>query len=174
MENNLPEVWLRGPMEGMPPLLNPIASALIQVYEELVPLLDSFPEDRLWYRPFGMASVGFHLNHLTGVLDRLFTYARTEKLSPDQFTFLSLEGIPPDPPISVKKLIQNFKDQLDKALNQLKTNLPEELLLERKIGRLELPSTVIGLYIHAAEHSTRHFGQLLVTSKLVRSLKEEL
>jgi hypothetical protein len=34
-----------------------------------------FPTKLLWERPANVASVGFHLQHLAGVLDRLFTYA---------------------------------------------------------------------------------------------------
>jgi uncharacterized damage-inducible protein DinB len=36
------------------------------------------------------------------------------------------------------------------------------------VGRAKLPSTVLGLLFHAAEHTQRHVGQLLVTAKVVR------
>jgi hypothetical protein len=39
----MPEVWLRGPLPGMPPLLQPVAHALLQAREELVELLHDFP-----------------------------------------------------------------------------------------------------------------------------------
>ena len=39
-----------------------------------------FPPSLLWTRPAGLASVGFHLQHIAGVIDRLFTYARGEAL----------------------------------------------------------------------------------------------
>jgi len=32
---NKPEVWLRGPLEGIPPLLQPVAHALLQAREEI-------------------------------------------------------------------------------------------------------------------------------------------
>ena len=94
------EVWLRGPLPGFPPLLQPIAHALMQAREEVVTLMRDFPEDKRWERPAGVASVGFHLQHLTGVLDRLFTYARNESLSPGQLADLAAEGKPEqtDPP----------------------------------------------------------------------------
>jgi uncharacterized damage-inducible protein DinB len=31
-----------------------------------------------------------------------------------------------------------------------------------------LPSTVLGLLVHAAEHTSRHVGQLITTMKVVR------
>jgi hypothetical protein len=42
---------------------------------------DHFPDELLWEKVSGMASPGFHLQHLTGVLDRLFTYARGEAVN---------------------------------------------------------------------------------------------
>ena len=76
-----PEAWLRGPVEGVPDLLQPVAHALLQAKEETRTLLQNFPAELLWNRPAGLASVGFHLQHVAGVVDRLFTYARGESLS---------------------------------------------------------------------------------------------
>ena len=75
-----PETWLRGPVPDIPPLLQPVAHALLQAAEEVAALLTDFPAEKLAERPLGLASVGFHLRHLTGVLDRTFTYARSEAL----------------------------------------------------------------------------------------------
>ena len=164
---NLPEVWLRGPLPAVPPLLQPVAHALLQAREEVAEYLAHFPAEKLAERPLGLASVGFHLRHLTGVLDRTFTYARGEALSETQLAYLAAETQPPTHPGAVAELVQAFHNQVDKALAQLKAT-PETTLPEwRGVGRAQLPSTVIGLLVHAAEHTTRHIGQLLVTSKLV-------
>jgi hypothetical protein len=40
----------------------------------------------------------------------------------------------------------------------------------RQVGRAQLPSTVLGLLFHAAEHAQRHVGQLVTTSKVIRRL----
>src|SRR6187401_3546433 len=88
----LPEVWLRGPLPGVPAYLQPVAHALLQVREDVEALMADFPAEQLWTRPGGVASVGFHLQHLSGVLDRLFTYARGEALSDSQLEFLGREG----------------------------------------------------------------------------------
>ena len=79
-----PEVWLRGPLDGVPALLQPVAHALLQAREEINELMIGFPEELLWEKLAGMASPGFHLQHLAGVLDRLFTYARNEQLLEQQ------------------------------------------------------------------------------------------
>ena len=164
--NSLPEVWLRGPVAGVPPLLQPVAHALLQAAEEVATLLTDFPAEKLAGRPLGLASVGFHLRHLTGVLDRTFTYARGAALSPTQLAYLAAEGQPPTHPGAVAELTQAFQQQVAAALEQLK-NTPEAILTEaRGVGRARLPSTVIGLLVHAAEHTTRHVGQLLVTVRM--------
>ena len=163
----LPEVWLRGPLPQVPPLLQPVAHALLQAREEVADYLAGFPAVKLAERPLGLASVGFHLRHLTGVLDRTFTYARAEPLSAAQLAYLAAEGQPPTHPGAVQELVQAFHNQVDKALAQLVAT-PEATLPEwRGVGRAQLPSTVIGLLVHAAEHTTRHVGQLLVTSRIL-------
>src|SRR5688572_10425142 len=116
---DLPEVWLRGPVENIPALMQPIAHALLQSGEEIEKLMIGFPKDKLWLKPSGVASVGFHLQHLVGVIDRLFTYARGESLSPDQLQALRTEGTAPSSDITVQELVQRFHDQVKKALNQL-------------------------------------------------------
>ena len=46
---------------------------------------------------------------------------------------------------------------------------PESSLTEvRGVGRAQLPSTVIGLLFHAAEHTLRHVGQVVTTIEIVR------
>lgn len=165
------EVWLRGPLPDVPPLLQPLAHALLQAQEELAEYLNDFPDSLLWQRPAGVASVAFHLQHLTGVLDRIFTYARGESLSEIQMLNLKAEGIE-NSEITVQQLIEDFNQQVEKAIFQLK-NTDEGTLTEvRGVGRAKIPSTVIGSLFHAAEHTTRHLGQLLVTSKVVRASKE--
>lgn len=163
---NRPEVWLRGPLPDIPPLLQPVAHALLQAREELTAALRDFPENRLWERPADVASVGFHLQHLTGVLDRLFTYARGEKLRPEQLSYLTAEGQPADS--SLTDLIERFSQQVDTALAQLRQTDEQTLTNFRSVGRAGLPSTVQGLLFHAAEHTMRHLGQLLVTAKMFK------
>ena len=170
------EVWLRGPLPGVPPLLQPMAHALLQAREELNVALQDFPSELLNERPAGLASIGFHLQHLTGVLDRLLTYARQDALSESQLAAFNAEI----PPLSiekdtVKKLVHHFNEQVDQALAQLRTTDSAILTEVRGVGRAQVPSTVMGLLVHAAEHTTRHLGQLLVTAKWVRdaALNEE-
>ena len=153
-------------MPGVPALLQPVAHALVQARDEVDALVADLPEDELWTRPAGTASAGFHLQHLTGVLDRLLTYARGQALSDAQLAALDAEGTP-DPSLSARQLAHDFSAQVDAALAQLRATDPAGLADARAVGRDQIPSTVIGLLVHAAEHTTRHVGQLLVTVRVV-------
>lgn len=161
------EVWLRGPLPGISPLLQPVAHALLQAREEVAAEMSGFPENRLWERPGGVASVGFHLQHLAGVLDRLFTYAQGKALNEVQAQSLAAEGIP-DASLGSRELVAAFHAQVDRALEQLRNTDESILTHHRAVGRAQLPSTVLGLLVHAAEHTQRHVGQLLVTVRIQR------
>jgi uncharacterized damage-inducible protein DinB len=165
--SDLPEVWLRGPLPSIPQLLQPVAHALLQAREEIEKLLSDFPEEMLWARPAGLASAGFHLRHLSGVLDRLFTYARGESLSEDQLVALGQEG-DCNQASSVKDLQKRFNRQVDLSLEELSKIREHTLTEKRGVGRAQMPSTVIGLLVHAAEHTMRHVGQLLVTIRVLQ------
>lgn len=163
-----PEAWLRGPIDGIPDPLQPVAHALVQAREEARALLQDLPAAVLWSRPAGVASVGFHLQHVTGVVDRLFTYARGESLSETQRKALAAEGSAPEHRGNVTDLLDAFDAQIDRALDQLRTTRPDTLSEPRLVGRQRLPSTTLGLLFHAAEHTQRHIGQMLVTARVQR------
>jgi len=163
----LPEAWLRGPIENIPSLLQPVAHALLQAKEEVAELMKNFPDDLLWIKPAGAASVGFHLQHLSGVIDRLFTYANDKPLTEKQLASLKAEGDPQQTKTTVSELVEVFSRQVDTAIRDLEQINEQTLTEYRGVGRAQLPSTVMGLLFHAAEHTMRHLGQLIVTVKVV-------
>ncbi|MFB2119770.1 DinB family protein [Parapedobacter sp. 2B3] len=166
-----PEVWMRGPVPGVPPLLQPVAHALLQAREEVARYMDGFDDAFLWMKPGGRASVGFHLQHITGVVDRLFTYALGNPLSERQFENLRAEGQEAQHIRSVD-LVHAFSEQVDAAVAQLQATDETSLTDARYLGRKRIPTTLIGLLFHAAEHTQRHVGQLLVTVKLIPFVKQ--
>jgi len=166
MSTTQQEYWLRGPIENIPSLLQPIAHALLQARDEVKEAITGFPEDKLWQKPAGVASVAFHLQHMTGVLDRLFTYTNSEQLNEQQLKYLAAEG-KEDETISLNEMYDRFSIQVDKAIEQLRNTDEKILLKTRGVGRKEIPSTVLGLLFHAAEHTQRHNGQLIVTARIV-------
>jgi uncharacterized damage-inducible protein DinB len=162
------EVWLRGPVEGIRPLLQPAAHTLLQVGEDIVPIVQNLTPAQLWARPGGAASIGFHLAHLPGSLERLLTYSRGESLNPGQFARLTAERTVHEDRPELSRLIETLQTGLDAAIGYLRTVTDDMLLVPREVGRKRLPSTTLGLIFHAAEHSARHAGQIVTLSRVVQ------
>lgn len=157
---------MRGPVPGIPALLQPVAHSLLQCQEELHARLAALQPAALWARPGGAASVGFHVRHAAGSLDRLFTYARGEALSPGQYAALKVEGEPDMSVEAAATLLSSLDTAIEAALVQLRRTGEETLLEPRGVGRARLPSTVLGLLFHAAEHTQRHAGQAVTTARI--------
>jgi hypothetical protein len=102
---------------------------------------------------------------MTGALDRLFTYARGGVLDDTQKAALRAES-QPDTSLDAGALVAHVRAGVDRALAQLRATDEARVLDERRVGRAQLPSTVLGLLFHAAEHTTRHVGQFITTVKL--------
>ncbi len=166
-KTNQPEVWLRGALTGIPALLQPVAHALLQAKEEIHEMMNDFPVDLLWQRPAGVASPAFHLQHIAGVLNRLFTYAAGRQLTSQQLEYLKAEGVQAEG-INIPLLLNKLDEQIHSSIEMLKTIDETRLTEPRGVGRMQLPSTVLGLLFHAAEHTMRHTGQLNITVRILK------
>jgi len=169
-----PEAWLRGPLDGVPALLMPVAHALVQGCEDLQIAAGGLSEVELWTRPGGAASVGFHLRHIAGSLDRLFSYARGIPLTQDQITVMRQETAPDAPQASAEELLLSVSAAVQHALEVLRATPADSLLEPREVGRARLPSNVLGLLFHAAEHAQRHTGQVITTTRILRGLARRM
>jgi hypothetical protein len=166
----LPEVWLRGPVEGVPALLLPAAHALLQAQEDLRAAVVGLTTEQLWHRPGGAAAIGFHLRHLSGSVRRLCAYARGRKLTPEEAAAIGLEGEPGTPPATAVDLLAVVDAAIEEGLEALRGTDEPTILDPRAVGRAQLPSTVLGLLFHAAEHAQRHTGQVIATARMVRGM----
>ena len=138
---------------------------LLQAKEDVAREALLVDAERLWRSPGGAAAAGFHLLHLAGALDRLFTYARGEVLSDAQKSALRAEA-QPRPDLDGAALAAGVGEAVDRAMAQLRSTDPASLTDARTVGRSGSPSTVIGLLVHAAEHTTRHVGQFVTTLRI--------
>jgi DinB superfamily len=162
------EWWQRGPIENVPAVLQPVAHILLQVRESVGEMVGGLTDVEWNRRPGGVASAAFHVRHIAGVIDRLFTYARGEALSAEQLAAIPLEGSPLAAE-DVPRALETLSTRIDAALAELKTVDVATLGDFRGVGRAQLPSTVIGCLVHGAEHAMRHVGQLSVTVRIARS-----
>jgi len=160
-----PEVWLRGPLPDVIPELQPVVHSLMQVREEIAGAA-TIPGNKLWTKPGGAASIGFHLLHLAGSLDRLLTYARGKTLNAAQRAALEAEARE-DAASRPEDLVRLALEAIDAAIVQVRTTPLCTLDEAREVGRGRLPSTVLGLLFHAAEHAQRHSAQIITTRKVI-------
>lgn len=160
------EPWLRGPLPDVHPLMAPSLHSFIQIREDLARWTEGLRDEEIWSRPFGLAPVGFHLRHIAGSVERLTAYMFGKELTTAQ-----LEAIPHemDSGIGRSLLLEQVNEALQKSEQAMRAIDPETFEHPRSVGRKKLPTTVIGLVVHIAEHAQRHVGELIVTSKLVRA-----
>ena len=164
-EPGAPEVWLRGPLPDVIPELQPVVHSLLQVREEIAGVA-ALSDRELWTKPGGAASIGFHLLHLAGSLDRLLTYARGKALNAAQRAALDAEARE-DTARHAEDLVAMALAAIDAAIAQVRGTPLCTLDEAREVGRGRLPSTVLGLLFHAAEHAQRHSAQIITTRKVI-------
>ncbi len=163
-----PEPWLRGPVEGIDPLLAPILCCLQQVREDLARFTEGLEPGQIWARPFGLAPLGFQLRHIAGTVDRLLTYARGSQL--DEAQLAAMRSGEMEPGATREELLAAVDASLDKVEAFLRSVDLARLTEPRSVGRKYLPTTLQGLLVHIAEHSQRHVGEAIVAARLLEKL----
>lgn len=161
------EFWLSGVIEDVPPILMPAVHALMQAARDIKSATANLADNELWIKPNDAPSVGFHLLHIAGSVDRLLTYARGEKLNEQQFADLIAENSF-DQSATAAEITRKAIDKIEFAIDEIKQTPVEILFEKRTVGRKELPTNVFGLLFHIAEHTQRHVGQVITTAKIVR------
>jgi DinB superfamily len=159
-EPGLPEPWLRGIQLDVDPIVAPVLFALQQVREDL----SSIHVGDIWMHGPRIPSLGFQLSHIAGSVDRLTTYLEARELSESQLEYLGNERMPGR---SLGQLMAQVESALDRAEAVIRAIDPATYPGPRYVGRRKLPTTVIGLIIHIAEHTQRHCGQAITTAKLM-------
>ena len=166
MSEMFPEPWMRGPIAGVDPLVMPLLFSFTQVREDLALHTSGITQEQLWSNIGALPSLGFHLRHITGSVERLATYLMNEHLTEEQLVFLKGEATPG---ATLEELLGAIDATLRATEACLRTIDPATIHDPRYIGRKRLPTTVLGLLVHIAEHTQRHLGQAITTAKLVRA-----
>lgn len=160
---SVPEPWLRGPLEGVHPLLAPLLYTFQQAREDLARYTEGLSCTQIWATPHGFGSVGFHVRHIAGSTDRLMTYLRNGSLSSEQIAFLRAEH---EPSSAGREALLAHLDRVFRNAEAVVRALDPAMLIEpRVVGRQRLPTTVSGLLTHIAEHTQRHVGQAISAAK---------
>ena len=161
---SLLEPWLRGTLTEIPAVPRAVLHALELAYIDLHHYVGILSDAQLNARPCGLASIAFHLRHIARSLDRLLTYAEGRPLSTEQILQHKSELD------SIATRAELFSE-LDPALTTSSTRIRQlasaDLDQPRAVGTRQLPSTLGGLLVHVADHTQRHVGQAITTSKIV-------
>jgi uncharacterized damage-inducible protein DinB len=157
------EPWLRGPIEGVHPLTAPILYAFQQAREDLAKYTAGLSREGIWRIGPGGGSVGFHLRHIAGSTNRLMSYLQGRVLTGDQMAALRVEEEPGGP--DRDELLADLDCVFAEAEKVVRAIDPATLADARTVGRRKLPTTVIGLLTHIAEHTQRHVGQAITLAR---------
>jgi len=134
------------------------------VREDLTKHLAGLPCEDTW-RPVAGGSLGFHIRHLGGSVERLTTYLMGGQLTEAQLASLRCESEPGE---DLSQVLEKMNTQLARAEQRLRTIDPATIYDSRTVGRRALPTTVIGLLVHICEHTQRHLGQAIEIAKMLR------
>jgi uncharacterized damage-inducible protein DinB len=157
------EPWMRGTHEDVPAVLRAVIHAL-ELAREDVERWGSHLTDEEWnLRVHEMAPAAFHVRHIARSIDRLLTYAEGKHLSSKQLALLKSEL---EQRATGSEVLQEFDAALVEAEQRICAFAGSDLEAARTIGRKALPTTVGGLLVHVADHTSRHVGQLVTTAKL--------
>ncbi|MGE5647442.1 MAG: DinB family protein [Acidobacteriota bacterium] len=145
-------------------MIAPLLYSFQQAREDLAAFTEGLTPDQLWARPFGGNPVGREIRHIGGSVDRLITYAEGRQLTDRQLRELSSEF---DPGAGREELLRELEERLARAEAVVRSLDRKTLTAPREVGRKRLPTTVMGLLVHIAEHTQRHVGQAISAAKLV-------
>ncbi|MBC8165750.1 MAG: DinB family protein [Bryobacteraceae bacterium] len=159
------EPWMRGYLDAKEPVLNAVLYSLQQSREDIEKCLAALTDAQVWESRGNLAPVGFHILHIAGSVDRLTTYAAGDSLTEDQLQVLGHEK---DRELSREELRDMTETSIQKAEALIRSTDPNRFGDRREIGRKRIPTTLIGLLFHIAEHTQRHVGEAIITAKLVR------
>lgn len=159
-----PEPWLRGTLSDTPAVLRAVLHALQSAEEELVLRCGSLTDEEINERPAGLPSVAFHLRHIARSVDRLITYAEGRDLSDEQLQALKSESVSE---AGKDAVFHELAAALREGAERVRRVNPEEFDTPRSVGRRLLPTSLGGLLVHVADHTQRHVGQAITTTKLL-------
>jgi uncharacterized damage-inducible protein DinB len=162
------EPWLRGTNTELPGVVRAVVHALEMTREDVLTACEPLTHKEMIEKPMTVTSVGFHLIHIVGSLDRLLTYAEGGQLSEGQIAVMRSE-------VALEKFEETWREAfltgLERATQRVRSFAVADLEQPRFVGRKQLPTTVGGLLVHCADHSLRHVGQIVTTTRLILALR---
>jgi uncharacterized damage-inducible protein DinB len=154
---------MRGTHEELPAVLRAVIHALELAGEDVARWCAHLTDEEWNLRPQGVAPAAFQVRHMARSIDRLLTYAEGEQLSGGQLELMKSEM---DQMAKGCEVLKEFEAALASAEKRIRAFAGSDLEERRALGRKALPTTVGGLLVHVADHTSRHVGQVVTTAKL--------
>ena len=168
-ESQLPEPWLRGTLSDVPAVQRAVLHALELAREDLTEWCRDLSDAEMNARPANLASIAFHIRHISRSIDRLLTYAEGKELGEAQMDALRSEL---DLGAGRDELFAELAGALEEGASRVRAFRASQLEESRVVGKKQLPTTVGGLLVHIAEHTQRHVGQAITTAKVVMASRK--
>jgi len=162
------EPWLRGTHTEIPAAGRAVLYALDLALEDLAKWTAGLTDDEVHSQPLGLTAVAFHLRHLARSTDRLLSYAEGKQLSTEQLAALKAEQTGEE---TLAVLLAEVEASFLNAAEQIRVLASADLDTQRGVGRKQLPTSIGGALIHAADHTQRHVGQVVTTAKVLKALR---
>ena len=160
-----PEPWLRGTLTEVPSLTRAVLHALQLAHEDVHRWCGGLTLAELNAHPAGLPSLAFQVQHISGSLHRLLTYAEGEELSDMQLEELAREQEDVAGPAHL--FLREFDRAMEDAVRRVRALARRDPESARSVGRKHLPVSLGGLLVHMADHTQRHVGQLITTAKVL-------
>jgi hypothetical protein len=161
------EPWLRGTLQELEPVRRAVLHALELALEDAERWCSSLNQEQMFARPADLPPVAFQMRHIVRSLDRLLSYAEGKALDEAQRVALQTEM----DGASTAQVWSEFRAGLAQTMDRVRAVPPATFGEVRWVGSERLETTVAGLLIHCAEHTQRHAGQMVTTTKVVFGAK---
>jgi len=167
------EPWLRGTHAEVPAVARAVLHAFDLALDDLTKWTQGLTDIEIHTLPLELPPIAFHLRHIARSVDRLLTYAEGGQLSAEQLAKLKAEEVGPqhDERETLAALLAEVKASLANASERVRVLSNADMNTFRGVGRKQLPTSIGGALVHVADHTMRHVGQVVTTSKVLKALR---
>jgi len=162
------EPWLRGTYSDVPAVGRAVLHALDLALDDITKWTAGLTDAEVRSQPLGLPAVAFHLRHIARSTDRILTYAEGGQLTAEQLAALKAEQSGEE---TLAELLGEMEASFSNAAGRVRTLASGDFNLFRGVGRKQLPTSLGGALIHAADHTQRHAGQVVTTAKVLKALR---
>jgi len=162
------EPWLRGTHADISAVGRAVLHAFDLALDDITKWTEGLSDLEIHAQPLGLSPVAFHLKHIARSTDRLLTYAEGGQISSDQLARLKTEQAGSE---TLAELLAEVETSFSNAADRVRVLATADLNTFRGVGRKQLPTSIGGALVHVADHTQRHVGQVVTTSKVIKALR---